>query len=81
MWKHVYHMLYSLDLWFINPRDKNYQKPPFHIPDLNNLDVPSEKRLSRDDLTEYYAEIQIKILKYLQDLKEEDLNERPSGCS
>ena len=24
LWKHIYHMLDSLDLWCINPRDKNF---------------------------------------------------------
>lgn len=24
LWKHIYHTLHSLDLWFINPRDKNF---------------------------------------------------------
>jgi len=79
-WKHVYHMLHSLDLWFMNPRDKDYQEPPFHIPDLNNLDVPSEKGLARAELTGYYAEVQIKILQYLQGLQDQDLIEKPPGC-
>lgn len=53
MWKHVYHMLHSLDLWFINPHDKNFVEPSFHVYDLNNLDVVSEKNLTRNDLGEY----------------------------
>ena len=27
LWKHIYHTLHSLDLWYINPRDKKYQEP------------------------------------------------------
>ena len=29
-WKHIYHMLHSLDLWYINPRDSSYQEPDIH---------------------------------------------------
>lgn len=80
MWKHVYHMLHSLDVWFINPNDRNFTEPPFHVRDLNNLDIPSEKELTRNELAGYYADIKIKILQYLHGLKEEELLERPSGC-
>ena len=44
LWKHIYHMLHSLDQWYINPRV--YTQPPFHEKDLNNLDVQSSKRLN-----------------------------------
>lgn len=27
LWKHIYHTLHSLDLWFINPRDAHYKEP------------------------------------------------------
>lgn len=80
MWKHVYHMLHSLDLWFINPRDKDFVEPSFHVCDLNNLDVPSEKNLTRDDLGGYYTAIKIKIFQYLQDLHEGELLQKPSDC-
>ena len=30
LWKHLYHMLHSLDQWFINP--EVYTDPPFHLP-------------------------------------------------
>ena len=48
LWKHVYHMLHSLDLWFMNPNDTGYKEPGFHVKDLNNLDVVTEKEISRD---------------------------------
>lgn len=41
VWKHAYHMLHSCDQWFINPNE--YEEPPFHVPNLNSLDVSSEK--------------------------------------
>jgi hypothetical protein len=37
MWKHVYHMLHSMDRWFINPAI--YTEPPFHKPYLDNMNV------------------------------------------
>lgn len=50
IWKHVYHMLHSCDQWFINPNE--YTEPDFHVPNLNSLDIPSEKTLSREQLYE-----------------------------
>lgn len=80
MWKHVYHMLHSLDLWFINPHDKNFAEPPFHVRDLNDLDVPSEKELTREEMTGYYAGIKVKVLDYLHGLHDGDLLQKPFGC-
>lgn len=80
MWKHVYHMLHSLDLWFINPRDKSFREPLFHVPDLNNLDIPCEKELTREELSGYYGGIKEKILRYLKELDGEELLQKPSGC-
>ena len=80
MWKHVYHMLHSLDLWLINPRDNDFREPPFHEQDLNNLDVPSEKELSKDELVDYYVNTKMKILDYFYDLPEGALLQTPSGC-
>ncbi|MDQ0202344.1 hypothetical protein [Pectinatus haikarae] len=57
MWKHVYHMIHSLDSWFINPYDENFTEPLFHVPDLNNLDVASKKILTRNELANYYIVI------------------------
>ena len=61
MWKHIYHMLHSLDLWFINPRDINFIEPSIHEKDLNNLDVFSDKKISRDEIIQYYTQITVKI--------------------
>ena len=45
--RHVYHMLHSLDVWLINPRDPAFVQPECHETDLNNLDVVSAKRITR----------------------------------
>lgn len=50
VWKHIYHMLHSLDLWFINPRDRDFKEPSIHVENLNNLDVVSDKHLKREEI-------------------------------
>ena len=80
MWKHVYHMLHSLDLWFINPRDKGYKEPPIHENNLNNLDVHSAKKLNRSEIGNYYIDIKKKTINYLDALEEETLLQMPPNC-
>lgn len=79
-WKHTYHMLHSLDLWYINPRDNNFQEPSFHEKDLNNLDVVTSKVLSREDINYYFQTIERKIDMYLSTLTDEQLLEYPINC-
>lgn len=79
-WKHIYHMLHSLDLWFINPRDQNYQEPIFHEKDLNNLDVTSTKYLTKEELVSYFTEIEKKLAAFLSGLRDDQLMEYPPGC-
>ena len=80
LWKHIYHMLHSLDQWYINPRDKNYIQPSIHEKDLNNLDVISKKQLIRAEINDYEQQINDKIKAYLATLKDEDLLTYPDGC-
>lgn len=80
MWKHVYHMLHSLDLWYINPRDSDFQEPIFHEKNLNNLDVKSYKTLTRQQINEYFQDIQKKINLYNENLTDEQLLEYPPQC-
>lgn len=79
-WKHAYHMLHSLDLWYINPRDNNFQEPSFHEKDMNNLDVVTNKVLSRADINDYFQTIERKIDMYLCTLTDEQLLEYPINC-
>lgn len=79
IWKHVYHMLHSCDQWFISPFEYS-KEPDFHEPNLNSLDVYSEKFLSREQLFSYLEIIKEKILKYLDTLTDEKLYEIPKGC-
>lgn len=76
-WKHIYHMLHSLDLWYINPRDSSYQEPDIHEKDLNNLDVISSRVLSRENINQYFHYINNKIQLYVSELRDEQLMEYP----
>jgi hypothetical protein len=78
LWKHAYHMLHSLDRWYINP--KQYVEPPFHVRDLNSLDVPSGKALTKGDLENYLEGIAAKLRGYLAELTDDLLAEKPEGC-
>lgn len=78
LWKHIYHMLHSLDQWYINPRV--YTQPPFHEKDLNDLDMQSEKRLSRGDISRYFTTVKRKIVRYDDSLTDEILLQKPEKC-
>lgn len=80
LWKHIYHMLHSLDMWFINPRYPHYTEPPIHEKDLNNLDVVSGKRLTRDEINNYYAQVAEKINLYAEHLQDYTLLQKPKNC-
>jgi hypothetical protein len=79
-WKHIYHMLHSLDLWYINPRDKDYTEPDIHEKDLNNLDAFSCRCLSREEISSYFLAVEKKIETYVSGLSDEELSTRPQDC-
>ena len=83
MWKYLYHMLYSMDRWYINPSDPDYRDPAFHTPVLNNLNVVPEEgeTLPRETVTEYFAHIKDKITAYLDTLTDDMLGDCPQYCS
>lgn len=78
IWKHLYHTMHSLDQWFINPA--RYVEPAFHVKNLNSLDEPSNSTLSRQQLSDYLTEIDHKLNRYLENLTDEQLAEKPEGC-
>lgn len=78
LWKHIYHMLHSLDRWFINP--SYYVEPAIHEPELNNLDFISSKCLSVKEIDEYYLFIEKKIKDYLDNLTDDMLLAKPNNC-
>lgn len=80
LWRHVYHMLHSLDVWFINPKDPAYEEPAIHAPGLNDLDAACVKTLTKEELLRYEGDVEAKILRYLESLTEEAMRNRPAGC-
>lgn len=78
LWKHIYHMPHSLDQWYINPRV--YIQPSFHEKDLNNLDVQSNKRLTREDIGRYFDMLKRKITDYNDELTDNILLQKPEKC-
>lgn len=81
MWKYLYHMLYSMDRWFINPYDSSYQNPDFHTETLADLNViPQEEGVEKKQLENYFYRIQDKIKTYTATLKDTELCEPPENC-
>lgn len=78
IWKHAYHMLHSIDQWFINPAQ--YNEPPFHEDGLNSLNIASDKSLSQSELLSYLQAIQAKVMDFLANLSDESLSETPPNC-
>lgn len=60
--------------------DKNFQEPDIHEANLNNLDMESFKKLSREQLLCYFNLIEDKIKEYVSDLTDEQLLEYPVAC-
>lgn len=81
LWKHIYHMLHSLDQWFINPRDRCFREPLFHEQGLNDLDTISAQQLTRQEITLYFSQVKQKILCYLEGLNDNVLLERRKAVS
>lgn len=78
IYKHVYHMLHSLDQWFTNPN--RVIEPDFHVDNLNSLFVSSQKILTKEELQNYFISIREKINSYLAELTDGDLSSKPDGC-
>lgn len=81
MWKYLYHTLYSMDRWYMNPCDFSYQNPEFHTETLADLNViPKDECLNRNQLEDYFYQIEEKIKEYIEDLKDEELSSKPENC-
>ena len=73
LWKQYYHLLHSLDQWFINAFD--YREPPFHKAGMNGFDVMGDGRLTKSQLVEYFNFIRARIEKYVDSLTTDALFE------
>lgn len=81
VWKYLYHTLYSMDRWYINPYDASYQNPGFHTETLADLNViPGDEILEREKIESYFYQIRDKIRKYIEALEDQDLLEQPENC-
>jgi hypothetical protein len=74
--RHFYHMLHSLDQWYINP--VNYVNPPFHVQGMNSFESINTKLLKKSELFEYFVSIKEKILKHIKTLTDKSLLEKPA---
>ena len=78
-WKQLYHMLHSIDQWFINPYV--YKHPDFHTPGMNSLkDSPEDKKISKQELYTYFVSVRKKMISYLDTLTLESLTKKPEKC-
>lgn len=72
IWKQFYHMLHSLDQWFIDP--STFMEPSIHQPYFRTSDKGPGK-LTKEQLLKYFAEIRSKIETYLAQLSIAQLEE------
>lgn len=72
LWKQFYHLLHSLDQWFINPM--NFTEPAIHQPHFRTSDQ-GPGILSKQQLLTYYHDIRRRIENYLDTLTVEILEE------
>jgi uncharacterized damage-inducible protein DinB len=68
----MYHLLSSLDKWFMNPAAESNKE--------SNIYTPNEDDLSKDCLINYFSAIKKKIYNYLENLSDNELNEKPEEC-
>ncbi len=82
MWKYVYHTLFSMDRWFINPKDPGYVPPEINTPDRYDLNVepPEDEILTRRQIDGYFAAVKAKIEGYIDGLTDDMLSEFPENC-
>jgi hypothetical protein len=73
-WKHLYHLIHSMDKNFIDP--SNFEEPEFHKKNLDIIYLDDDNKLSKNDIDIYYDNVKYKIQKYINELNEETLDEK-----
>ena len=86
----LFHMIHSMDKYFINPFDYDYSYVYSLIGIEEKYSIISESRdgyipaegyvIPREKLIEYMDYVKDKINKYLSELSDEDLSEKPDKC-
>lgn len=79
LWKHIYHTIHSLDKWYINPHE--YSEPLLHSNNLDNLNVKTNRTLSKAELKKYYKIVEEKINQYDDRLTDDILLTKPANCA
>lgn len=69
----LYHLLTSLDKWFINPS--------LPITERKEDLTFNNKEIEKEYLIEYFRKIKNKIECYLKNIDDPELNEKPEGCA
>lgn len=78
LWRQLYHLLHSLDQWFINPYA--YVEPSVDAHAIKSLDTEIDSQpTSLESLYDYFKSIEHKIAEYLSELSSESLLEHPIG--
>ncbi len=78
VWRHVYHMLHSLDRWYMDPGA--YAEPAFHIEGLNDLDMAVDApAFTLLEMEAYLAQTAAKLRAYLAALPDTALATPPEG--
>ena len=74
IWKNMYHCIHSLDKNLIDPT--LYCEPSFHEKNMDVIYLETLKKLSKKELINYYTEVKLKIMSYLNSLNDDKLLEK-----
>jgi hypothetical protein len=74
-----FHLLHSLDQWFVNPYD--YKEPSWGQSTSGSSNKISTNYYSKNELHFYFSSIREKINYYLEELDELLLSEKPKNCN
>ena len=78
VWRHVYHMLHSLDRWYMDPG--SFMEPDIHVEGLNDLDKNVNAPVfSLSAMESYLDGITEKLRAYLTALRDDELALPPEG--
>ncbi len=77
-WRYAYHTIHSADRWFINPF--YYNEPEFHLDNMDNPDAECKIELSDQQLLDYLYEVRDKTFRYMDEMTDERLYEKPPIC-
>jgi len=72
-WKHIYHLIHSLDKNFIDP--SNYEEPIFHKKNMSIIYLDDNNKLTKNEVEKYYKNVKIKIQDYINKLDDKILEE------